>query len=80
MVGIFLTEAEVAERTHISLGTLRRWRLEHRGPRYYKFGSLVRYADSDLDLWMAAQPFGGDPPDRKQPITTRTRSLLRKSG
>ncbi len=39
----FLTETEVSERTHISLGTLRRWRLENKGPHYHKFGWLVHY-------------------------------------
>ncbi|MGI0135370.1 MAG: helix-turn-helix transcriptional regulator [Candidatus Micrarchaeaceae archaeon] len=78
--GKFLTETEVSERTHISLGTLRRWRLESRGPHYYKFGSLVRYAESDLDVWLAAQPGGGGIQDRKQPATAAARSLLRKSG
>ena len=33
----FLTEVEVAQRTHISLATLRRWRLENRG-RYSASG------------------------------------------
>lgn len=55
----FLTESEVAERTQISLGTLRRWRLENRGPLYHKFGSLVRYAEVDLTDWQEAQPRGG---------------------
>ena len=44
----FLTESEVLELTRISLKTLRRWRLENRGPEFRKFGSLVRYAEEDL--------------------------------
>jgi predicted DNA-binding transcriptional regulator AlpA len=56
----FLTENEVAERTRISLATLRRWRLENRGPKYRKFGSLVRYAEDELVAWEEAQPAGGD--------------------
>jgi excisionase family DNA binding protein len=63
----FLTESEVAERTKISLGTLRRWRLENRGPHYYKFGSLVRYAEDELVVWLEAQPRGGDDPLRIGP-------------
>ena len=80
MTGRFLTETEVSQQTRISLATLRRWRLEHRGPHYYKFGSLVRYAESDLDVWLAAQPNGGDTDDRKQPAMRTNRSLLRRSG
>ena len=56
----FLTEVEVAQRTHISLATLRRWRLENRGPIFHKFGSLVRYAEEELTRWEQAQPSGGE--------------------
>ncbi len=56
----FLTEIEVAQRTHISLATLRRWRLENRGPNSRKFGSLVRYAEEELTRWEQAQPSGGE--------------------
>ena len=38
---VYLTELEVSQNAKISLATLRRWRLENRGPRYRKFGSLV---------------------------------------
>lgn len=77
----FLTETEVSQQTHISLGTLRRWRLENRGPHYYKFGSLVRYAESDLEVWLVAQPSGGDTPDRRPSASaSNTRALLRRSG
>jgi predicted DNA-binding transcriptional regulator AlpA len=55
----FLTEFDVAERTQISLGTLRRWRLENKGPKYHKFGSLVRYDEEELTAWEQAQPAGG---------------------
>ena len=61
MSEIFLTELEVSHKTKISLATLRRWRLEGRGPRFRKFGSLVRYNEHELDNWMNAQPCGGDP-------------------
>jgi hypothetical protein len=41
--GALMTELEVAERLRVSLACLRRWRLERRGPRSLKVGSLVRY-------------------------------------
>jgi excisionase family DNA binding protein len=75
----FLTETEVSERTHISLGTLRRWRLENKGPRYHKFGSLVRYAEEDLTDWEDAQPGGGVGSPRLGPASTRHLPQLRKS-
>ena len=77
----YLNEIEVAERTHISLATLRRWRLENRGPRFYKFGSLVRYDKEELAQWEQSQPAGGDDATgRFLPKPIRTRDLLRKSG
>ena len=57
----FLTEQEVSKRLNISVATLRRWRLEKRGPMFVKVGSLVRYRPEDLDSWVAALPTGGGP-------------------
>lgn len=54
-----LTELDVSERLHISLASLRRWRLENRGPRFIKVGSLVRYRPEDLETWLLDQPTGG---------------------
>lgn len=76
----FLTENEVAERTKISLGTLRRWRLEHRGPIFHKFGSLVRYPEEELAQWENAQPVGGGAATRIGPSSSRPFNQLRKSG
>jgi excisionase family DNA binding protein len=76
----FLTEAEVSERTHISLGTLRRWRLENKGPRYHKFGWLVRYPEDDLTTWEHTQPGGGSGVPRIGPSPARPLTRLRKSG
>lgn len=55
----FLTEKEVALQLSVSLASLRRWRLEHRGPRFVKVGVLVRYRAEDLAQWTAALPAGG---------------------
>ena len=77
----FLTECEVSERTQISLATLRRWRLENRGPKYHKFGSLVRYGEEELTRWEQTQPAGGDSAnDPIQVKSVRSNILLRKSG
>ena len=56
----FLTEQEVSKHLNVSVATLRRWRLEKRGPMFVKVGSLVRYRPVDLDSWVAALPTGGD--------------------
>ena len=77
----FLTENEVAERTRISLATLRRWRLENRGPKFRKFGSLIRYAEEDLISWEQDQPVGGDGSHRRiQPQSERSAMQLRRLG
>jgi len=75
----FLTETEVSERTHISLGTLRRWRLENRGPKFHKFGSLVRYGEEDLSRWQDDQPSGGAVVSRKAPASVNPGTGLRQS-
>jgi predicted DNA-binding transcriptional regulator AlpA len=56
---VLLTEPEVADRLRVSLACLRRWRLERRGPRFLKLGSLVRYPVDELDSWIASLPTGG---------------------
>jgi len=59
MTGALLTEPEVADRLRVSLACLRRWRLERRGPRFVKVGSLVRYPAEELDRWLESLPAGG---------------------
>jgi len=54
-----LTEHDLAQRLHVSLASLRRWRLERRGPRFIKVSSLVRYRPEDVDDWLSALPTGG---------------------
>jgi predicted DNA-binding transcriptional regulator AlpA len=77
----YLTEIQVSERTCISLATLRRWRLENRGPKFRKFGSLVRYDEEELNLWEEAQPSGGDDTGQRiKPRSVRETSLLRRTG
>jgi excisionase family DNA binding protein len=59
MTGMLLTEPEVADRLRVSLACLRRWRLERRGPRFVKVGSLVRYPAEELNHWIESLPTGG---------------------
>jgi len=54
-----MTEEQVSELLNVSVASLRRWRLERRGPAFIKVGSLVRYKPEDLELWLRAQPTGG---------------------
>ncbi len=55
----FLNEQDVSKRLNVSVATLRRWRIEKRGPTFVKIGSLVRYRPEDLDSWVDALPTGG---------------------
>jgi excisionase family DNA binding protein len=62
----FLTEKEVARQIRVSLASLRRWRLEKRGPRFVKVGALVRYRPEDLERWMDGLPTGGSAASRSE--------------
>ncbi len=54
-----MTETEVAKRLNVSLASIRRWRLERRGPAFVKVGALVRYRPEQLDDWLSRLPTGG---------------------
>ena len=55
-----LTEHEVARQLNVSVASMRRWRIERRGPHFIKVGSLVRYRQEDLESWLTTLPTGGD--------------------
>lgn len=51
-----LTPPEAATYLHVAVQTLAKWRWLNTGPRYHKVGKqLVRYAQADLDAWLAGQ-------------------------
>lgn len=51
----FLTVAEVAEMTRLSVGTLRWWRsVGAGGPVSFKLGRRVMYRRSDVETWLGA--------------------------
>lgn len=55
----FLTVAEVAEMTRLSVGTLRYWRtVGIGGPVSFKLGRRVVYRRADVERWLAAQVDG----------------------
>jgi excisionase family DNA binding protein len=77
----FLTEEQLSDCLSVSLGTLRRWRLENRGPKFHKLGSLVRYSEGDVDDWLQARPSGGSAnPGKMLPDSTPKRDAVRRSG
>lgn len=51
-----LTPIKAARYIGVSEASLRLWRSEGRGPRYFKAGlKLVRYRRADLDAWIEAR-------------------------
>jgi len=52
----YLTTTQAAEHLNLSRKTLEKWRLDHRGPAYCKFGNKVLYRLEDLMEWADAQP------------------------
>ena len=63
-----LTEEDVAQQLHVSVASLRRWRIERRGPQFIKVGSLVRYRPEELEAWLAALPTGGASVTARRPL------------
>jgi hypothetical protein len=54
---VFLNNDEAAKFLHLSPRTLEKQRVIGGGPRFRKFGRLVRYAVSDLEVWANARSF-----------------------
>lgn len=60
------TEHEVSRFLNVSVAALRRWRTEHRGPRFIKVasalgsrGGLVRYRRESVEEFLSEQATGG---------------------
>jgi predicted DNA-binding transcriptional regulator AlpA len=47
-------ERDVSDRLHLSMKTLRNWRVRGEGPKFFKIGRLVRYRLSDVLAWEEA--------------------------
>lgn len=53
----FLTTVEAAKYLRLSIRTLEKCRYLGGGPRFRKFGRIVRYTVADLDEWARARSF-----------------------
>ena len=61
MTDTLLETATVAEYLNVQEVTLEKWRQNGRGPAFIKIGRrLVRYRQSDLDLWLRQQTVTSD--------------------
>lgn len=50
-----LDPGRVARLLGVEVDTLGAWRRKGYGPRWYKIGKKIKYAESDLRTWMHAQ-------------------------
>lgn len=61
-----MTCEEVARMLRIDETTLKRWRMENRGPRWIKMGdsqnSPVRYSPDEVAGYLSSRTEGGDQP------------------
>lgn len=58
-----LTPAEVQTRLQMARSTLTYWRATDQGPPWIRLGKAsIRYPESGLDAWIAAQASGGEKP------------------
>ncbi len=51
-VGTAMTERELALILKLSTATLRAWRYLGKGPRFVRYGRIVRYLQSDVDIFI----------------------------
>ena len=54
-----LEEKHLAETLQVSIGTLRTWRTDGKGPRFHRIGKMIRYAPSDVKEWLLSRQAGG---------------------
>lgn len=54
-----ITAKETAQRLHVAVGTLKRWRRCHVGPPWCRVGSrAVRYPAALLEVWLGSENAG----------------------
>lgn len=54
-----ITAKETAQRLHVAVGTLKRWRRCHAGPPWCRVGSrAVRYSVALLEVWLGRENAG----------------------
>jgi predicted DNA-binding transcriptional regulator AlpA len=54
-----LNERQVADYVNMSLGSLRKWRLYRKGPKFVKLGRAIRYRRTDVETWLSSCPGPG---------------------
>lgn len=59
-----MTEADVARRLNLAVGTLQSWRITGKGPEFVKLGRAVRYRPEDIERFVQASLTAGAREDR----------------
>jgi excisionase family DNA binding protein len=54
----YLTPRQLSEMLSIPVKTLEMWRWRGVGPKFHKFGKLVRYKETDVQAWIKANAKG----------------------
>ena len=55
VINDLLSVGQAADLLEVSIYTLSSWRVERRGPAYYKIGSRVCYHVDDINDWISSQ-------------------------
>lgn len=53
-----LDESRLAAKLGVSRSTLQSWRYAAKGPRFIKVGRLIRYRNTDVEMYLRAQTRG----------------------
>lgn len=74
-----LTEQELAKQLSVSLASVRRWRINGRGPLFVKVGASVRYRPEEVEAWLGELPTGGSDSFRSPNAVARLMIKTRQS-
>ncbi len=55
-----LTPSEIAEKLHLNVQTLAKWRCTGKGPRFVKAGRMVFYPARFVEEWLQSKVCGGE--------------------
>lgn len=56
-----INEYDAAIRIGVSVSLLRKWRKEKKGPRYFRYGKLIRYREVEIEAFIQSKAVdGGD--------------------
>jgi Helix-turn-helix domain len=53
------TDKQVAAFLHVSLATVRRWRLRGAGPAFYRVGARIKYDPRECAAWLESRRSDG---------------------